>query len=101
MKNSHNTSLFLLSILLFLHLDTCVAVHISQETENHVLFREKIQSRKLLISVNSFSGNIGKMSGSMVEPEKAVENGLKERPPSSSNPIQNKVKERSNVILFP
>ncbi|KAL8494227.1 hypothetical protein ACS0TY_025138 [Phlomoides rotata] len=50
-------------------------------------------SRKLLVnvSVNSLSVNKGKLEGSMVvEPEKAVENGLRKKPPTSSNPTQNK-----------
>ncbi|KAK6164239.1 hypothetical protein DH2020_001103 [Rehmannia glutinosa] len=54
------------------------------------VFGEQIQSRKLLISVNSLSVNKGLLSGAMVEPEKAVENGLRKRPPTSSNPTQNK-----------
>lgn len=52
----------------------------------------KLGSRKLLVnvSVNSFSVNKGKLKGAMVEPEKAVENGLRKKPPTSSNPTQNK-----------
>lgn len=48
-------------------------------------------SRRLLISQNSFSVEVKKpKGGGMVEPEKAVKNSLRPRPPSSSNPTQNK-----------
>ncbi|GFP94407.1 hypothetical protein PHJA_001585100 [Phtheirospermum japonicum] len=65
-------------------------MHVSHETENHVIFGDKIHSRKLLISVNSISTNKGMLSGTMVEPEKAVRNGLRAKPPTSSNPNHNK-----------
>lgn len=49
-------------------------------------------SRRLLITQNSlFSVEVNKLKGGrMVEPEKAVKNSLRPRPPSSSNPTQNK-----------
>ncbi|PIN18967.1 hypothetical protein CDL12_08370 [Handroanthus impetiginosus] len=75
-KINHKT--FLLLFLLFLYLQTSSS-----------LGNEKLLPRKLMVSSNSLSVNKGKLSGSMVEPEKAVENGLRKRPPSSSNPTQN------------
>lgn len=45
--------------------------------------------RRLAVSFTSFSVNLGKVNESMVEPEKAVRNSLRKKPPSSWNPIQN------------
>lgn len=78
--------LLLLFLLMMLHSHSCSAVHMaSNEAENHAIPRDEIGSRKLLIAVNK-----GKLRGVMVEPQKAVVNGLRKRPPTSSNPSHNK-----------
>lgn len=76
-------------MFLQLHARPCYAIHLSHGMENLLPSEGRIHSRKLAGSVNSLSLSKGKLSGAMVEPEKAVENGLRQRPPSSSNPTQN------------
>lgn len=75
--------LLLLFLLMMLHLHSCSGVHI--EAENHAIPRDEIGSRKLLIALNK-----GKLRGVMVEPQKAVVNGLRKRPPTSPNPSHNR-----------
>ncbi|EYU46321.1 hypothetical protein ABFS82_04G053500 [Erythranthe guttata] len=92
MRNNHNKTLvFLVSVLLILFLDstTCFATHLSHKD---AVFREKNQyySRKLMIvSANTLPVSKGNPGEAMVEPEKAVVNGLRKKPPTASNPTQN------------
>ncbi|KAK4371713.1 hypothetical protein RND71_007097 [Anisodus tanguticus] len=79
MENTHRT-LFLLTLVLFFS-------HFFMLSEG-IKFQ---YSRRLMVSLNSVSTNIGKVNGAIVEHEKAVENGLRRRPKSAANPIQNKV----------
>ncbi|KAL2557168.1 Uncharacterized protein Fot_01907 [Forsythia ovata] len=91
MKNSHRKLVLLLGFI-FLHFHKFYAVHVSSSRGlNDLGGNVQSLSRKLLSSsVTSLSCNGGK-SGAMKEPAKAVEiNGLRKRPPSSSNPTQNK-----------
>lgn len=87
MKNSHRT-LFLLSVVLFFsHLFIMVFGRSFPLEDTLILEGIKSQySRRLVASFNSISTSIGK-----VDEKKALENGLRRRPRSSSNPIQNKV----------
>ncbi|KAL1539595.1 hypothetical protein AAHA92_24057 [Salvia divinorum] len=72
-----------LLVLLMLHLHSCCGVRmISYEAETR---RVGIGSRKMLVAVNR-----GKLKGVVVEPQKAVVNGLRKRPPTSSNPRHNR-----------
>nr|GMD23107.1 Lipoyltransferase 2 isoform 1 [Ipomoea batatas] len=83
MRNTHRSSAshILVFLFFFFHLFACFSP--GEGTG-------KIHSRRLLASsVTSFSANLGEINGAMVEPEKAVENGLRKKPPSASNPIQN------------
>ncbi|KAL8055415.1 hypothetical protein ABFX02_04G054100 [Erythranthe guttata] len=91
MRNNHNKTLvFLVSVLLILFLDstTCFATHLSH---NDAVSRERNQyySRKLIVSANTLPVSKGNPGEAMVEPEKAVVNGLRKKPPTASNPTQN------------
>lgn len=68
----------MLLVLLMLHLQSCCGAH----TISH---EGGIGSRKMLVAVNR-----GKLGGVKVEPQKAVVNGLRKRPPTSSNPRHNR-----------
>lgn len=78
MRNNKRIA-FLLVLVMLLHLHTsCASVH------------GDLHSRKLLVSMNSVPVDKGKLSGARDGPERAIENGLRRKPPSSSNPTHNK-----------
>ncbi|CAI9106637.1 OLC1v1005840C1 [Oldenlandia corymbosa var. corymbosa] len=96
MKTSLKLSYIVLLLVLILpasQLVTCSSASTSSKIlEDHDEGR-MITSRRMLISRNKtpVSANVDKLGGgSTMEPEKAVVNGLRKRPPSSSNPTQNK-----------
>lgn len=87
-----NKALVSLLALIFLHL--FITSLFSSYHGRHNFPRKILsQSRRLLVSVNSFSADPNKLRGEMKEKgkiEKSFEDSLRKRPPSSSNPIQNK-----------
>lgn len=87
MENSHRTLFLLTLVLFFSHLFIMISARSFSLDDTLILEGIKSQySRRLMVSFNSISTNIGK-----VNEKKALENGLRRRPRSSSNPIQNKV----------
>ncbi|KAB2608119.1 hypothetical protein D8674_011287 [Pyrus ussuriensis x Pyrus communis] len=79
-----NTSLFaliLIEILLCCSFCLCREVQIFPRRERKTLSR-----KLLLIPMASLSGS----SRAMKEPKKAVESSMRRKPPSTSNPIQNR-----------
>lgn len=84
MENSHRT-LFLLTLILFFS-NLSIIVFSFEDT---LLILEEIKSqysRRLMVSFNSISTNIGN-----VNEKKGLKNDLRRKPRSSSNPIQNKI----------
>ncbi|KAL1550352.1 hypothetical protein AAHA92_18326 [Salvia divinorum] len=81
MSNNHTTKFVFLFFILLPSLLSTSAVHPANA---------KPLWRKLLLSSNSLFVTKAKSSGSTLEPEKAMENGPRKRPPSASNPTQNK-----------
>ena len=71
-----------------------MSTHLAHDLESYSVRHDggRIISRRLLVSEMKtlVSGNVDKLTGSMMKPEKAVANGLREQPRSSPNPIQNK-----------
>nr|DAD43194.1 TPA_asm: hypothetical protein HUJ06_001424 [Nelumbo nucifera] len=86
MKISSRALAALLTLVLF-HLLMCSVLSLHHESKSP---RERIQSRRLLLSAASVSVNLKKLNGKNKEPKKAVETSLRRAPPSVSNPIQNK-----------
>ncbi|KAM7502696.1 hypothetical protein LguiB_001600 [Lonicera macranthoides] len=93
MRNiNKNKALVSLLALIFLHL-FITSLFSSYHERHNFPGKIKCQSRRMLVSVNSFSADPNKLRGEMKEKgkiEKSFEDSLRKRPPSSSNPIQNK-----------
>ena len=72
-------------------LSSCSAM-LQDNVSNSLHYGGRSLSRRLLVSKTKaqISANVDKLSGSVMKPEKAVVNGLRNKPPSSSNPTQNK-----------
>lgn len=88
MRNSFK-AFFFLSSLILLHLGMCCLVSFPHVGKSFP--RERNQSRKLLASpTSSLSWDPNKLRGNMEEAEESLEASLRKRPPSSSNPTQNK-----------
>ncbi|KAL1565199.1 hypothetical protein AAHA92_07446 [Salvia divinorum] len=80
MRNNRTRTLFFLFLIL-LHLHSTSPLHVASA---------KPQSRKLPLSANSLSVDTAGSRGCTVQPETAVRNGLRKRPPTASNPSHNK-----------
>ncbi|KAL8029306.1 hypothetical protein ABFS82_14G213400 [Erythranthe guttata] len=81
MKNNSKI-VFVLLVLILLHLQYAAT------SARHVHHGKRHPIRKSGVDVNSFSVSKGKLSGA--HQEKTMENGLRKKPPSSSNPSHNK-----------
>lgn len=93
MENSHRT-LFLLTLILFFS-NLSIIVFSFEDT---LLILEEIKSqysRRLMVSFNSISTNIGN-----VNEKKGLKNDLRRKPRSSSNPIQNKIHHWYFYLFF-
>lgn len=93
MKISLRTSLVFLLVLMQLSQFLTSSSAMSKDNEsNFIHYGGRSLSRRFLVSRTKtpISANLGKLNGAVLEPEKAVVNGLRKRPPSSSNPTQNK-----------
>lgn len=86
MKFTSLFALILIEILLCSSFCLCHEVKIFQGRE-----RRSLSRRLLSIPVVSVSpSRLSTSSGAMKEPKKAVESSMRRKPPSGSNPIQNK-----------
>ncbi|KAF8041048.1 hypothetical protein BT93_B3077 [Corymbia citriodora subsp. variegata] len=88
MKNSCRAIVAVFSLML-LHCLVLSLLTLHQETPAQYS-RDRSYPRRMLVTSNSFSAHLNKLSEAAKDLQKSVEASLKKAPPSKSNPTQNR-----------